>query len=87
MQDHRENDVEPAWSIGYAIGKITKGAATSWQGGAPNIRRYSRLNWDGLLIPDPKRSPGRVESLARHQAPGLLEAKPLLVLERARARR
>ena len=24
-QDHREKDVKRAWSIGYAIGKITKG--------------------------------------------------------------
>jgi hypothetical protein len=23
-------------------------AAMSWRGGAPNIRRYSRRNWDGL---------------------------------------
>ena len=29
-------------------GAVWRSVSASWLGGAPNMRRYSRLNWEGL---------------------------------------
>ena len=41
--------IEVQMRCNYDVADIN--AAMSWRGGAPNMRRYSRLNWDGLSYP------------------------------------
>jgi hypothetical protein len=40
--------VRLASAVQAATGSCQRNSATSFDGGAPNERRYSRLNWDGL---------------------------------------
>ncbi len=56
---------------------------TSRRGEVPNIRRYSRPNWEGLPYRTRNAASPASSPTPRHEPPRLLEPEPLLVPERA----